>query len=140
LTGPYLPYYNATAGVSFTLLITQVTPTVSTVVSVCFGDNSGNQTFTIQSGYYQPVTYKYMNVSTYTITVTAQTGLPYTMTNNNMQINVGPAGLYRSKTFLNSYMNINKTFGLVYKYKTKETESKIKVKEQNMNPFTNKMA
>jgi PKD repeat protein len=69
-----------TVGAVFSLRLSQLTAGPSSTVSVCMGDGSSNQSFTLTAMSYANMNYTYTTAGTYTIVVTPSTSLPGNVT------------------------------------------------------------
>jgi hypothetical protein len=80
MTGPYTSNLTVTQGTAFSLRLSQLTAGPSSTVSVCMGDGSTNQSFTLTATSYATMSYTYSTGGTYTIVATPSNGLPANVT------------------------------------------------------------
>jgi hypothetical protein len=94
LNGPYTKNVTVSTGETLALRLSQLTAGPLSNVSVCFGDGSANQSFSITGGQYISVKKTYTVNGTFTIAVTASTGLAVTTTVNSIVVFVFSPGIF----------------------------------------------
>jgi hypothetical protein len=100
ISGPFTSSFNTTAGIAFTLRLTQATPTPATTVCLSFGDGSSLQNVTLTAGAYLNITYNYTTGGSFKIVATPiMASLNYTVVNNNITVNVAGPTVYQGKLF-----------------------------------------